>query len=734
MHYPFYQQLYSMDCGAACVKMIACSMGKDVEYSYIQNQCRIGSEGVSIKGICNALDSIGIRTLAGKVTLPDLIEKANLPCILHWQQNHFVVLYCIKKGKKRKYIIADPAKEIVEYEEQEFINAWLSTCSDGRDKGSVILVEPALNFQNKHYPKAAKKIRGEKIQFLINYYKRYGNYFFQIIFGLIISSLILLVAPFLTQSIVDIGIGNKSINFILLVLFGQMILLLGRTAIDYIQTRLLIHIGARINLSLLSDFFIKLMRLPMNFFDTRLLGDILQRIKDHERVQEFLTSEIIGLSFSLLSFMVFGIVMCIYDASIFFVFLIFSLSYAGWLLLFLKKRRRLDFKYFDEQAESQNKTYQLINSVQETKLNNAEDKKRWEWEDTQADLFSIVMDTLKLQQNQNAGGLFITESRNIVITVMAATSVINGDLSLGMMMAIQFILGELSSPIERLITSVYEWQDVSISLDRIQEIHSQVEDNSGRTITEFIGMDKDIHIKNLSFQYPGVRETMVLRNINLDIKEGETTAIVGTSGSGKTTLIKLLLGFYHATDGVIKIGDANIENINLKWWYNQCGVVMQNGYIYSDTISSNIAMSDSEPDVDRLEYASKVSNIYSFISQLPLKYNTALGENGQGLSQGQKQRILIARAVYKNPAYLFLDEATNSLDANTEKAIVEELNNFYKGKTVIVVAHRLSTVKRANQIVVIDNGEIVEVGKHQDLIKLKGKYYNLIKNQLELGD
>ncbi len=724
-----------MDCGAACVKMVANYYGKQPPIEFLENLCQVGTEGVSMKGICTALDRLGFRTVAGKITLENLRDKALLPCILHWNQNHFVVLYKIRKRRGGyRYMIADPGMDLVEYSEKEFKDSWISTNSSGEDKGSAILLEPGPSFLDSTCPKEEKKRPKQKLAFLWEYFKKYRKYFVQLLFGLLVCSSIILVSPFLTQSIVDVGIEQKSLYFILLVLIGQTLLLFGRTIIDFVQSRLLLHIGARINISLLSDFFIKILRLPMSFFDIRLVGDIMQRIEDHKQIQNFLTRETIGLTFSLLTFIVFGVVLCIYSLPIFLVFIVFSFIYGIWLLFFLKKRRTLNYKYFEQQANNQTKTYQLINSAQETKIHGAENRKRWEWEDIQADLFVTGMDILKLQQSQSAGGILINELRNICITVIAAASVINNNISLGMMVAIQFILGELSYPIERIMTFIYQWQDVSISLDRIEIVHGQDEENIDRPVASFPSENRSITVDNMTFRYPGIREENVLRNISLTIPQGKTTAIVGTSGSGKTTLVKLLLGFYNEYSGTIKIGDMDLKDVNLDWWRSNCGVVMQNGFIYSDTIAGNIAASETYPDQDRLQYAANISDADSFINSLPLKYNTMIGEGGQGISQGQRQRILIARAVYKDPDYLFLDEATNSLDANTERRIVRELDEFYKGRTVVVIAHRLSTVKNADQILVLSKGRIVERGTHELLIARRGAYYELIKNQLELDD
>jgi ATP-binding cassette subfamily B protein len=561
--------------------------------------------------------------------------------------------------------------------------------------------------------------------------------FGQLILGLIVSSILQLIFPFLTQAVVDNGIINKDIGFIWLVLLGQLMLLLGRASIDFIRRRILLHISARINVSLISDFFIKLMKLPMSFFDVKLLGDLLQRIDDHRRIESFLTAQSLNLLFSVFSFIVFGIVLFLYNLKIFFVFLLGSVFYGGWIMLFLKKRRNLDYKIFEHQAINRNKTYQLINGMQEIKLQGYEQSKRWEWEDTQADLFDVSLQSLTLQQSQEAGSIFINEIKNITITVLAATAVINGQLTLGMMLSIQYILGQLNSPIEQIMNFIYQWQDVSISLDRMNEIHLKENEDKGKrnVCTRNSLVSKEIQLNNVSFGYENALNKKVLHNINITIPEGKITAIVGASGSGKTTLIKLLLGYYSPQQGNIKVGNQLLNDFNPDWWRSLCGAVMQDGYIFSESIAKNITTADSNSmNTKKLKNAAEIACIHQFISQIPLEYNTIIGQEGQGISQGQRQRILIARAVYKNPDFLFLDEATNALDANNEKAILENLEEFYKGKTVVVVAHRLSTVKNADQIIVLDRGIITEQGTHEELTALRGNYYNLVKNQLELGD
>lgn len=553
---------------------------------------------------------------------------------------------------------------------------------------------------------------------------------------MLLGCILQLIMPFLTQSIVDIGIVHKDINFIWLVLLGELMIIIGRTAIDFVRRWLLLHISMRINISLVSDFFIKLLKLPMSFFDTKLIGDLMQRMNDHSRVQSFLTTQVLSTLFSLLNFAVFGMVLLIYNKIIFFIFLMGSFLYGIWIITFLKRRKIIDYELFEQQAVNHNKTYQFISTMQEIKLQDCECRRRWEWEDVQADLFKVQMKSLKLQQTQEAGSIFINEVKNILITVMAATAVINGTITLGTMLAIQYIVGQLNSPVEQLMSFIYSLQDVKISLERINEIHEgKNEETSGSQLSVFADkVNKSIDIDNMDFKYDPHALKKTLDGISIAVPAGKVTAIVGASGSGKTTLIKLMLGYYPVASGHILIAGKALYDYNLKWWRRQCGVVMQDGVIFSESIARNIAVDDGEININRLKQAAMIANIHDYIMGLPLKYDTQIGRDGVGLSQGQKQRILIARAVYKNPSYIFLDEATNALDAKNEKAIVENLNEFYKGRTVVVVAHRLSTVKNADQIIVLDNGKVVETGNHASLIEKQGAYYNLVKNQLELGN
>ena len=730
--FPLYKQYDSMQCGIACLQMVCKYYDREYTLDSLSKLCFATTEGVSLLGINEAANALGLHTTCARATTGTL-NNAPLPCILHWNQNHFVVLYKIKKGKK--FYVADPGKGLVTYNLEEFKQHWISTKSNSEDKGIAMFLETTPTFFTYKMEGEENIKEKRSFHFLFGYVRKYRKYFGQIILGLVIGSLLQLVLPFLTQSIVDVGIKNQDIGFVWLILLGQLMLTISRTAIDFIRRWLLLHISLRINISLVSDFFIKLLKLPMSFFDTKLMGDLMQRMNDHSRVNNFLTQQTLNITFAMLTFVVFSVVLFFYNKLVFAIFLLGSILYGTWMTLFLKRRKVLDYELFEQQAINNNKTYEFITSMQEIKLQDCEQRRRWEWEDTQADLFGVQMKSLKLQQTQEAGSIFINEVKNIIITVVAATAVIHGQMTLGMMLAVQYIIGQLNSPVEQLMNFFYSLQDVKISLERINEIH-QMDDENGKVGLQTSIEDKSegIDIKDIMFKYDPHALRKTIDDVNIHIPQGKVTAIVGASGSGKTTLIRLMLGYYPVLEGQINIGNTDINKLNKKWWRRQCGVVMQEGVIFSESIARNIAVDDGDIDKERLLKAAEIACIKDYVMALPLKFNTKIGRDGVGLSQGQKQRILIARAVYKNPDYIFLDEATNSLDANNERSIVENLDKFYKGKTVVIVAHRLSTVKNADQIVVIDHGKVVEIGNHESLTAKRGAYYNLVKNQLELGN
>ena len=733
MSFPYYKQLDAMDCGPTCLRMIAKHYGKTYSLQNLRDKSYITREGVSMLGISDAAEAIGFRSMGVRITFEQLMNEAPTPFVAHWNQNHFVVVYKINKLRNGKIFVhvADPARGLIKFTKEEFMSGWANTKEEGEDKGLCLLIETTPDF----YQAEDEKLNKSGFKFLFSYLRPYKNIIAQLFLGLLLGSLLQLIFPFLTQSIVDKGINNQNLSFVTLIVIAQLVLIFSRTIVEFIRSWILLHLGTRINISLISDFLIKLMKLPVSFFDTKMIGDLIQRIGDHKRIENFLTSSTLDILFSFINLIVFGIVLLYYSLNIFVIFLIGSVLYIAWVYLFMKKRREIDNRRFAQMSDNQSNVIQLITGMQEIKLNNCEKQKRWEWESIQAKLFKVNMSSLSLSQYQQAGGLFINEVKNVIITFLAAKSVIDGNMTLGMMMAVQYIAGQLNGPINQMIGFLQSTQDAKISLERLGEIHQKDnEESEDEQKIDILPEHRDLNLNKLFFQYEGPHSPFVLDNVNLNIPEKKITAIVGTSGSGKTTLIKLLLGFYNPTKGKINLGDIYLNNLSNRMWRGKCGVVMQDGFIFSDSIADNIAVSDEYPDRKKLLNAVKVANIQEFIESLPLGYNTKIGQNGVGLSQGQKQRILIARAVYKNPEFIFLDEATNSLDANNERIIMENLDQFFKGKTVIVVAHRLSTVKNADQIVVLEKGKIVERGTHVELTKLKGAYFELVKNQLELGN
>jgi ATP-binding cassette subfamily B protein len=707
--------------------MVAMHYGHHYTLETLREKCEFSREGVNLFGIAKAAESIGFRSTGARLSFEELC-RAPFPVIVHWNQRHFVVLYGTRgKGRNIKMLIADPATSLVELSESEFKKSWYSTVKDGVGLGIALLLEPTPRF----YQEEGESVNRRGFKFLGTYLKPYKKFIVQLFAGLFIGSLLQLILPFLTQSIVDIGIGTQDIGFIWLVLIAQLMLAISMASVEFIRGWILLHMGTRINISLISDFLTKLMKLPIGFFDTRMTGDLLQRIDDHKRIQNFLTGSSLSVLFSLFNILIFGAVLLYYSPVIFLIFIVASAAYILWVMLFMKKRRELDNKAFTQNAANQNSVIQLITGMQEIKLNSCERQKRWEWERIQARLYRLNIKGLALGQYQEAGATLINQLKNILITVFAAGSVLNGELTLGMMLSVQFINGQLNAPLLQVISFLKASQDAKISLERLAEIHDKKEEekDSDNHIA-YIPKGKSISIDNLSFKYEGAGSPMVLKDINLTIPSGKVTAIVGTSGSGKTTLVKLLLGFYTPQEGSIKYGENNLFSLSMERWREKCGVVMQDGFLFSDTIAGNIAPGVESIDVKRLEKAVDIANIRDFVESLPLSYNTKIGQEGHGLSQGQKQRLLIARAVYKDPELILFDEATNSLDANNEMQIMSNLDEFFVGRTVLVVAHRLSTVKNADNIVVLDKGVITESGTHSELIDKKGAYWQLVKNQL----
>jgi ATP-binding cassette subfamily B protein len=723
--FPYYQQLDAMDCGPTCLRMVAEFHGKKYSLQYLRERSHISRDGVSLLGISEAAEQIGFRTTMVKAPFEGeeagLID-APLPCIVHWKQRHYVVVFKVSD----KYVwVADPAAGKFRLSRTDFEAGWVQ---DDK-KGIILLLEPGPDFEQ--FEGEVRHSRGLE-DLLIAYVKPFRRYFALLALGLALSSLLQLIIPFLTQSVVDVGIQQQNIDFVYLILIAQLTLFVSQTLAGFIQSRLMLFIGARINVGLVTDFLIKIMKLPLGFFDAKMAGDLMQRISDQKRIETFLTNSLLKISFAVINLVVFSVVLFLFDSRIFLVFAVFSAAYIFWVRLFLRKRKEIDYQSFQQMADNQNNVIELIHGMQEIKLQGSDKKRRWQWANTQARLFRISMKSLTITQYQDAGANFINQIKNILIVFISARAVITGDMTLGMMMAVQYMLGQLDVPLQQMLAFIRDLQDARISFERLDEINQMEEEQRDGGLSE-LPTSGDMVLENVSFRYNALGN-YALKDVNLVIPRGKVTAIVGTSGSGKTTLVKLLLGFYNPEQGAITLGGLQLPNFQKRLWRAQCGAVMQDGYIFSDTVANNIAESSERVDSERLIRATTIANIREFVERLPLAYNTMIGAQGNGLSQGQRQRILIARAVYKNPEFIFLDEATNALDSNNEHAILQHLNHFFEGKTVVVVAHRLSTVRNADQIVVLEKGELVEIGTHDALVKQRGLYYNLVKNQLELGN
>lgn len=724
--FPFFKQLDSMDCGPACLRMVARFYGKNYSLSFLRDKCYIGKVGVTLKGIIEGAESIGFRTLALRVTVtkrnetPSLSELP-LPAIIHWNQNHFVVVY---KVSNNKIWIADPASGKTSLTIPEFSEFF---CGE-KETGIALVLEVSPEFHQTELDNEIPK----GLHFLFRYVEPHKRLIFQMLIGVLLGTIFQLIFPFLTQSLVDIGIDSHNLNFIHLILIAQLMLFISQTFVRFIQNWILLHVSIRINVNIVGDFLVKLMKMPISFFDSKNTGDLLQRISDHERIESFLTNSSLSVVLSFTNMVVFGIVLAIYSIPIFIVFALSALLYVVWISFFLRKRKEMDYKAFQQLSEGQDSLIEIIQGMSEIKLQGSHLKRKWNWSVVQAKLFAIKMKSLAISQAQDGGALFIVQLKDIIITFMSAKSVIEGQITLGMMLAIQYIIGQLNSPLLQFVSFIRSTQDASISLERLSEVHkSPNEENVGDQKVKNVP-DGDIAIEKLSFKYSPI-SPYALEDISFRILRGKTTAIVGSSGSGKTTLIKILLKFYEPTQGTISVGDTRLNHISQSVWRDNCGVVMQDGFIFSDSILNNISESSEYPDHNKALKSIEIANIIDFVSSQPLGLNTRIGAKGNAMSQGQKQRLLIARAIYKDPEFLFFDEATNALDATNEKIILNNLNGFLKGKTSVIVAHRLSTVKSADQIIVLHKGRIVEIGKHEELVKNKGSYFKLVKDQLELG-
>ncbi len=727
--FPFYKQPDAKDCGPTCLRIVSKYYGKNISLQKIRDFSETTREGSSLLGLSDAAESLGFRSIGVLIDFDTLRNEVALPCIVHWNKVHFVVVYKIDKNDI--VYISDPSYGLITYSKEEFIKFWIGENTDEyTEEGIALILETTPSFYQSEFDNDESKA---SFKFLSKYLLKYKSLIFQLIIGLVTGSILSLIFPFLTQSMVDVGIQNQDLNFIYLILLAQIMLFLGRMGIEVVRSWILLHLSTRINISIISDFFIKLMNLPISFFDTRMTGDIMQRINDHHRIEQLLTNSSLNTLFSLVNLIIYSIILLFYDYRLFLVYITGATLYIVWISFFLKKRKELDYKRFSQVSQEQSKVIELVNGMQEIKMHNAEKQKRWGWEFLQVKLFKLQIKSLSLEQWQSVGGGFINQMKDILVSFLSATLVLNGSLTLGMMLSVQYIIGQLNSPLLQLIDFIKNTQDAKISLERLGEIHDKEdeEDKNENYVSSI--PENDIVIKNVSFRYIGSNQH-IFENLNLVIPYQKTTAIVGASGSGKTTLLKLLLKFYDASHGEIKLGATNLKNISPKKWRDHCGVVMQEGYVFNDTIAENIAIGESYIDKDKLKKAVEVANIKNFIESLPLSYNTKIGNEGIGISGGQRQRLFIARAVYKSPEYIFFDEATSALDANNEKIIMENMEQFFKGKTAIVIAHRLSTVKNADKIIVLDNGHVVEEGNHNELVGLKGEYYRLVKNQLELGN
>ncbi len=730
-----YSQQESADCGPTCLRMIAKHYGKEYSAEMLRKHCYISREGVSLLGVSDAAEYIGFHSIGVKISFEQLAEEGVFPCILHWNQNHFVVCYGIKKKGRRgdyRIYISDPASQKITYTAEEFKKCWLSTKVAGRDCGVALMLEPGVDFGKREDEIEVNK---KSLLSFVRYFLPYRGLFVQLLAGMAVGTLLQLAFPFLTQAMVDIGIGQRDISIITLILIAQLMLFLAQLSVGYIRSWIMLHINSRIDISLISDFLVKLTSMPLHFFDTKKTGDIMQRIGDHGRIKAFLMGNSMNILFSMVNFVVFMGILAYYNLKILGIFLVGNSLYVMWILFFMRYRRELDIKRFNLSSTEQSRIIQLIQGMQDIKLNNCEKQKRWEWERLQVRLFKVSVKGLTVGQIQQTGTAFFTQSTNILISFIAAKAVVEGDMTLGMMMSLTYIIGQISAPIGDLIGFAHALQDAKISLERLNEIHAQQDEESDiADKLPTLPQERSISIEHLTYSYSGADRDYALEDVTLHIPEGKVTAIVGESGSGKTTLIKLMQGFYRANSGCIKVGNVNLEHINPHLWRKSTGSVMQESFIFSDTIAKNIALCTDEVDMERLYNAATMANAHGFVSAMPLGYNTRIGMEGCGVSQGQRQRLLIARAIYKNPEYMFFDEATNSLDATNERQIMENLNEFYKGKTVVIAAHRLSTVKNADRIVVMRRGRIVEMGTHQELVDRRGAYYTLVKNQLELGN
>ena len=728
--FPHFKQHNTSDCGPTCLRMIAKHYQQDYSVEMLRRQCHIARNGVNMLGISDAANHIGLDNVGVKMTFRQLVEEGVFPCILHWNRNHFVVCYGIERDKDGEYKIhiSDPASQRLTYTQEEFEKCWIGPHTAKEGHGTALMLEPGDNFGTV----ADNYIQNRRsLLSFVRYFTPYRIMIGQLLLAMVAGSVIQMVLPFLSQAMVDQGINGRNMNIITLILLAQLGFFVATLSIDYIRSWIMLHMNSRIDISLISDFLVKLTAMPLQFFDSRMTGDILQRIGDHGRIKSFLLGNSMSILFSIVNFIVYLSILAYYNTQILSIFLVGNVLHFAWVSFFMRYRRELDIKRFNLSSREQSKMIQMVQGMQDIKLNNCERQKRWEWERIQVKLFQVGLRGLRIGQVQQSGSVFFTQTTHILIYYLAAKGVVEGGMTLGMMMSLTFIIGQVSAPIGEFIGFAQSFQDAKISLERLNEIHAQDDEETDieKKVT-VLPTDRSIHIENISFSYSGSENEMALKNLSLHIPAHKVTAIVGESGCGKTTLIKLLQGFYEPTFGHIWVGETDLREINPHTWRAATGSVMQDSFIFSDTIAGNIAVNSDEADEERMKDAARMARIDGFIESLPLGYDTLIGMEGKGVSQGQRQRILIARAIYKNPEYIFLDEATNSLDATNEAGIMENLNRFYEGRTVVISAHRLSTVRRADQIVVMDKGKIVEQGNHHSLLAKKGMYYELVKNQI----
>ena len=721
--FPTEYQMDAKDCGPASLKMVAKYFGRYYSLQYLRDKCGITKEGVSLLGISAAAESIGLHTAAFKCTIDDVIMKVPFPVIIYWNENHFVVVY---HTNKKHIWVSDPCKGHVKYTRREFMEGWYLK---NEDKGVLLALEPTADFK---LSKQEKKQEKDSMISILRYFMPYKKEFSLIFFVMLVVTLLQGILPFISKSVIDIGISTSDVNFINMVLIGNICILLSIMVFNVVRDWILMHITARVNIALISDYLIKLMKLPVTFFENKLLGDILQRAADHERIRSFIMNNSLSLIFSTFTFLLFSIILLVYNHVIFFIFLGGSVLYVTWVMLFLSIRKKLDWQYFEFLSKNQSYWVETVSAIQDIKIYNYERARRWKWEEIQARLYHVNKRVLAVTNMQNLGAHFIESIKNMAITFFCATAVIRGDITFGVMISTQFIIGMLNGPLIQFINFVVSAQYAKISFLRMNEIRQLEDEDELLSVgsTTILPENKSLVLKNVMFQY-AAHLPMVLTNINLRIPENKITAIVGSSGCGKSTLLKLLIRLYKPSYGTVSMGGMNVTALNLRKWRELCGVVMQDGKIFSDTIKNNIVLDDEKVDEVQLIKCCQIAQIKEEIDQMPRGFDTEIGERGRGLSGGQKQRLLIARALYRNPKYLFLDEATNALDTVNEQKIVKALNSAFENRTVVIIAHRLSTIRHADQIVVMDKGQIVEIGNHELLMKKKGNYYNLVSSQNE---